>query len=193
MFIIAGLGNPGMKYYGTRHNAGFSVVDVLCDTLGIPLDFEKHRAACGNGRIGTEKIMLAKPQTYMNLSGESIGALVRYYKADISRELLVISDDIDLPVGKLRLRASGSAGGHNGLKNIIEHLGTDNFMRLRIGVGAKPPEWELVDFVTGHFNPEDQQIMNKAYALAADAVKCVVTDGLEKAMNLYNRSAAAPV
>ncbi len=192
MFIIAGLGNPGLRYDGTRHNAGFSVIDVLCDTLGIPLDFEKHHAICGNGRIGGEKVLLVKPQTFMNLSGESLGPLVRYYKADISHELLVISDDIDLPVGKLRLRVSGSAGGHNGLKNIILHLGTEEFMRLKVGVGAKPPEWDLVDFVTSRFPADEAEIMHKAYALAAEAAKCIVTDGPEKAMNLYNRSITNP-
>ncbi len=188
MFMIAGLGNPGPKYDRTRHNAGFSVIDTLCDSLGIPLDFEKHRAVCGIGRFQGTAVLLVKPQTYMNLSGESLGALVRYYKIDAAKELLVISDDIDLPVGKLRIRTSGSAGGHNGLKNIILHLGTGEFIRLRVGIGAKPADWDLVDYVTGHFLPEEEIIMQKAYSLAAEAVKCILTEGPEKAMNQFNRS-----
>ena len=186
MFIVAGLGNPGNRYDGSRHNIGFSVIDALCGKLGASLDFEKHKAFCGNALYEGNKLLLVKPQTFMNLSGESIGAIVSYYKIDIPTQLLIISDDVDMDFGRLRIRKSGSAGGHNGLKNIIEHLGTQDFMRLKIGVGAKPPEWDLADWVLGKFPNEDAGMLKEIREEAAQAVLSIVTEGADRAMNRFN-------
>ena len=186
MFIVAGLGNPGNKYDGSRHNIGFSVIDVLSARLNAPLDFEKHRAFCGTAVYEGTKLMLAKPQTFMNLSGESVGELVRFYKIDIPTQLLVISDDVDMDFGRIRIRKSGSAGGHNGLKNIIAHLGTQEFMRLKIGVGAKPPAWDLADWVLGVFPKEDAERLKEIREEAADAVLSIIKDGPDRAMNKFN-------
>ncbi len=186
MFIIAGLGNPGPKYDGTRHNMGFSVIDVLCGKLGIALDYEKHRAFCGSGTYEGQRLILAKPQTFMNLSGESIGPMCAFYKTDVSHELLVISDDTDLEFGRIRIRKSGSAGGHNGLKNIIEHLGTQEFMRLKIGVGGRPPVWDQVDWVLSRFPKEDAEQLKEIRETAAMAALDVIKEGPDRAMNRYN-------
>ena len=152
MYIIAGLGNPGKKYEGTRHNIGWQVVDELADKHGIRIMESRFRGLVGKGAIGGEKVLLLKPLTYMNLSGESIAEAVRFYKLDAATQLIVISDDISLDVGQLRMRKKGSAGGHNGLKNIIAHLGSEEFMRIKIGVGDKPAGADLVDYVLGSFN-----------------------------------------
>ena len=157
-FIIVGLGNPGRKYDGSRHNAGFDVIDELVDRyhIGGPERFGK--SMIGKGRIGDRKVILVKPMTYMNLSGEAVQEIVHYFKADPSEDLLVISDDIDLEAGRLRIRKKGSAGGHNGLKNIVQHLGTEAFARIRVGVGAKPdPDYDLADYVLGHFSGEEKE------------------------------------
>ena len=151
MFIIVGLGNPERKYDGTRHNIGFSAITVIADKYNISMDIEKHKAVCGKGYIEGQKVILAMPQTYMNLSGESVRELVDYYKIDPESELIVIYDDINLAPGRLRIREKGSAGGHNGIKNIISHLGTQVFPRIRIGVGEKPKGWDLADYVLGRF------------------------------------------
>lgn len=187
MFIIVGLGNPGREYEDTRHNIGFQVIERIAEQERIPVLEKKHRALIGKGYIGGQKVILAKPLTYMNLSGESVRELVDYYKIDEKKELLVISDDISLPPGQLRLRKKGSAGGHNGLKNIIAHLGHEEFMRLKMGVGEKPEGWDLVDHVLGHFSREDKKEMEKAVTEAADAVRMVFHDGIEAAMNHYNK------
>ena len=151
MFIIAGLGNPDEKYQGTRHNVGFDVVDRLAEKYQIAVDTKKHRALIGKGVIEGQKVLLVKPQTYMNLSGESIRSIVEYYKIDPEEELLVIYDDISLEPGVLRLRTKGSAGGHNGMKSIIKHLGGDTFPRIRVGIGGeKHPGQDLADYVLGH-------------------------------------------
>lgn len=186
-YIIAGLGNPGRQYDGTRHNVGFDVIDELADEYGImnPARFGKSLAA--KGRIGENRVLLMKPLTYMNLSGEAIREAVDFYKVDAQTNLIVISDDIDLPEGQLRVRGKGSAGGHNGLKNIIQHLGTDTFRRVRVGVGAKPsPDYNLADYVLGHFHGEDKKVMAEAVRRAADAVRCLMEEGTEAAMNKYN-------
>lgn len=186
-FIIAGLGNPGRKYDGSRHNVGFDVIDELVDRyrIGGPERFGK--SMIGKGRIGDRKVILVKPLTYMNLSGEAVQEIVHYYKADPSQDLVVISDDIDLEAGTLRIRKKGSAGGHNGLRNIVQHLGTENFARIRVGVGAKPnPDYDLADYVLGHFTGEEKKVMEEAAAKAAEAVACMVTDGVDLAMNRYN-------
>ena len=188
MYIIAGLGNPTAEYAHTRHNVGFEVVSILADRFDIATDYIKHKAVCGRGVIEGNKVLLAMPQTFMNLSGESIRELVSYYKIDAASELIVIYDDVDLPVGKIRIRPSGSAGGHNGMKNIIANLSTDEFIRIRIGVGDKPKGYDLVDHVLGQFTASERDIMDQAFIDAANAAVMIMNDGCEAAMNKYNRS-----
>lgn len=187
MFIIVGLGNPDDRYKGTRHNVGFDVIDLLAEKYNISVDTRKHRAYLGKGIIAGQKVILVKPQTYMNLSGESIGSLVEYYKIDPEEELLVIHDDISLDVGQLRIRKKGSAGGHNGLKNIIAHLGTNVFARIKVGVGEKPKGYDLADYVLGHFSKGEKEQMEEAYSLAAEAVELIVNREIDQAMNEYNK------
>lgn len=189
MFIIVGLGNPGREYENTRHNIGFRVIETLAEQEHIPVLEKKHRALIGKGYIGGQKVILAKPLTYMNLSGECVKELVDYYKIDEKEELFIISDDISLAPGQLRLRKKGSAGGHNGLKNIIARLGHEEFKRLKMGVGEKPEGWDLVDHVLGHFSKEDSKEIEKAVTEAADAVRMVLNDGIEAAMNHFNKKA----
>ena len=187
MYIIAGLGNPGQPYEGTRHNAGFDVIDVLAREYNISVDYRKNRALIGKGIIEGRKVILAKPQTYMNLSGESIRGLVDYYKADEESELIVIYDDVSLDPGQIRIRKKGSAGGHNGIKSIIAHLGTEVFPRVKVGVGQKPRQYDLADYVLGHFSGEERERMAEGYRHVAEAVKYMVTDRVDEAMNEYNR------
>lgn len=187
MFIIAGLGNPTKEYEGTRHNVGFDVIDRLSEKYNIAVDTKKHRALIGKGLIAGQKVILAKPQTYMNLSGESIRSLLDYYKVDEEHELLVIYDDVSLGVGQLRIRAKGSAGGHNGIKNIIAHLGGQVFPRIKIGVGEKPPKYDLADYVLGHFSKAEKVLMDEGYDNAVRAVEMIVSGDIEGAMNEYNR------
>jgi len=190
MYIIVGLGNPGPDYRNTRHNMGFDTVEILAKRFSVPTDFVKHKAVCGKGLIDGNKAILAMPTTYMNLSGESVRALVDYYKIDVSSELIVIYDDIDLDPGAIRIRKSGSAGGHNGMKNIIQHLGTNEFIRVRVGVGAKPKGYDLADYVLGHFTNEERAIIDKSLNNAADSVCVIMNEGADKAMNVYNKSKA---
>ena len=187
MFIIAGLGNPDRQYEGTRHNAGFDVIDRIAEKYNIAVDTKKHRACIGKGIIGGQKVLLAKPQTYMNLSGESIRSLVDYYKIDEENELLVVYDDISLDVGQLRIRAKGSAGGHNVIKNIIAHLGTQVFPRIKVGVGEKPKGYDLADYVLGHFSKAEREQMEEGYDNAVRAAEMIVTGQLNEAMNEFNR------
>ena len=187
MFIIAGLGNPTKEYEGTRHNVGFDVIDRLSEKYNIAVDTKKHRAFIGKGMIAGQKVILAKPQTFMNLSGESIRSLLDYYKVDEEHELLVIYDDVSLGVGQLRIRAKGSAGGHNGIKNIIAHLGGQVFPRIKIGVGEKPPKYDLADYVLGHFSKAEKILMDEGYDNAVRAVEMIVSGDIEGAMNEYNR------
>lgn len=187
MFIIAGLGNPTKEYEGTRHNVGFDVIDRLSEKYNIAVDTKKHRALIGKGMIAGQKVILAKPQTYMNMSGESIRSLLDYYKVDEEHELLVIYDDVSLGVGQLRIRAKGSAGGHNGIKNIIAHLGGQVFPRIKIGVGEKPPKYDLADYVLGHFSKAEKVLMDEGYDNAVRAVEMIVSGDIEGAMNEYNR------
>ena len=161
MFVIVGLGNPTAQYEGTRHNAGFDVIDVLAEKYNISVDARKCRAFCGKGVIAGQKVLLVKPQTYMNLSGESVGGIVNYYKIDPESDLLVIYDDISLDVGQLRIRKKGSAGGHNGIKSIIAHLGTTVFPRIKVGVGEKPKNYDLADYVLGHFSKQERELMEE--------------------------------
>ena len=191
MFIIVGLGNPTDQYKGTRHNAGFDVIDALADKYNISVDERKSKAFCGKGIIAGQKVLLVKPQTYMNLSGESVRGLVDYYKIDEEEELLVIYDDISLDVGQLRIRKKGSAGGHNGIKNIISHLGTTVFPRIKVGVGEKPKEYDLADYVLGHFSKEDKVLMEEGYQRAVSAVEMILQDDMEAAMNEFNKKVSA--
>ena len=185
MYLIAGLGNPTKEYDKTRHNVGFSVIDVLADKYGIDVSERKHRAYCGKGVIEGQKVLLVKPQTFMNLSGESLRAAVDYYKIP-PEEIIVIYDDISLEPGQLRIRLKGSAGGHNGIKNIIAQLGTQEFPRIKVGVGAKPPRMDLADYVLSRFSRGEQAQMDDAFKEAADAAVMMMTDGAERAMNHYN-------
>lgn len=189
MFIIAGLGNPGLPYEGTRHNVGFDVIDTIAEEYNISVDYRKNRAFIGKGMIQGQKVILAKPQTYMNLSGESLRGLVDYYKIDEETELIVIYDDVSLDVGQLRIRKKGSAGGHNGMKSIISHLGTDVFLRIKVGVGEKPKRYDLADYVLGHFSKEERQQMEEGYNQAVKAVEMMVSGETEAAMNEFNRKA----
>ncbi len=186
MYIIVGLGNPERKYDGTRHNIGFSALTVLADTYGISMDIKKHKAVCGKGVIEGQKVLLAMPQTYMNLSGESVRELIDYYKIDPEEELIVIYDDINLAPGKLRIRPKGSAGGHNGIKNIIAHLGTQIFPRIRVGVGEKPKGWDLADYVLGRFSREEEPVIREALEKTTKACCEIITADVTSAMNKYN-------
>ena len=187
MYIIAGLGNPTLQYEGTRHIVGFDVIDTLADKYNISVDARKSRAFIGKGMIEGQKVILVKPQTYMNLSGESIRGLVDYYKIDVEHELLVIYDDISLDVGQLRIRKKGSAGGHNGIKNIIANLGTQNFPRIKVGVGEKPKKYDLADYVLSHFSKAERELMEEGYQKAVKAVEMLLDGEMEAAMNEYNR------
>ncbi len=187
MLVIVGLGNPDDKYQGTRHNVGFDVIDLLAEKYNIAVDTKKHRAYIGKGIIGGQKVILAKPQTYMNLSGESVRSLVEYYKVDPETELLVIFDDISLDVGQLRIRKKGSAGGHNGIKNIIANLGTSVFQRIKVGVGEKPKGYDLADYVLGRFSKEDRELIKEGFECAAEAVAMITAGEIDQAMNKYNR------
>lgn len=186
MYIIAGLGNPTKEYEHTRHNVGFDTIDVIADRFRIGMSEKKHKAIIGKGHIEGNKVILVKPQTFMNLSGESLREIVDYYKIDEESELIVIYDDISLAPGKLRIRKKGSAGGHNGIKSIIAQLGTQNFYRIKVGVGEKPKGWDLADYVLGHFNKEETVLMQEAFQSTADAVTTILTEDIDMAMNKYN-------
>ena len=187
MYIIAGLGNPSKEYEGTRHNVGFMAVDALADQLGIAVTERKHKAFCGKGMIGTEKVILVKPQTFMNNSGESLREVADFYKVEPSN-VIVLYDDISLNVGQLRVRSKGSAGGHNGIKSLIQHLGSQEFKRIRVGIGDKPPKMDLADYVLGRFSKTDAKLIEDAVKTAADAVTVIVERGIDTAMNQYNAS-----
>ena len=186
MKLIVGLGNPGTKYAGTRHNVGFSVIVGLADKYNIELSEKKHKAIYGRGMIEGEKVILAMPQTFMNLSGESVRELVDYYKCDPS-DVIVAYDDIDLAVGKLRIREKGSDGGHNGMKSIIKHLGGDTFPRIRVGIGGeKHPGQDLADYVLGHFKDDEKELLSDALDKAEKAAELFAQDEFSEAMNKYS-------
>ena len=187
MFVIVGLGNPEKKYDNTRHNIGFAVMDAIADKYNISISDKKHKALCGSGVIEGNKVLLVKPQTYMNLSGESVAEVMNYYKLDSETEMIVIYDDISLAPGNISIRKKGSAGGHNGIKNIIAMTGTDKFLRIKVGVGEKPKGWDLADYVLGHFADEDKEFMDEAIENAMAAVVLMMNDEVDKAMNEYNR------
>ncbi|MDP4093798.1 MAG: aminoacyl-tRNA hydrolase [Bacillota bacterium] len=185
LFVIAGLGNPGLKYSNTRHNVGFDTVDLLAYKNNIKVSKVKHKALIGDGEIGGRRILLVKPQTFMNLSGESIREIMEWYKVPGSR-LIIIYDDIDLPLGKVRIRPKGSSGTHNGMKSILYQIQTDDFPRIRIGIGKPSENWDLADYVLGRFNEEDRKLINNSIVLAADAATEIVKSGINNAMNTFN-------
>lgn len=185
-WIAVFLGNPGSRFDGTRHNVGFMTGAALADKLGVRIDRAKYHALTVQTKIGEETVLLMLPQTYMNLSGDAVGEAQRFYKVPTDH-ILVVSDDVTLPVGKLRVRRSGSAGGHNGLKDIIAKCGGEGFPRIKIGVGEKPhPDYDMADWVMSRFSGQDAETIAAAAKRAADAVECLITKGVDKAMNLYN-------
>lgn len=190
MFIIAGLGNPGKDYKNTRHNIGFDVIDVIAQKHNISVIEKKHKAIIGKGVIDGYKVILVKPQTYMNLSGESLRDIIDYYKVDPTEDMIVISDDISLNPGNIRIRKKGSAGGHNGLKSIIQHLGTDQFMRVKMGVGEKPKGYDLADYVLGHFTADERKIMDEAAKSAEEAIRLMMQGDADEAMNKFNKKSS---
>ncbi len=185
-WIVAFLGNPGLKYNGTRHNAGFMTADAMEKKLGVSINKMRFKALTQTVELGSHKVLLMKPQTYMNLSGDAIAQAAKFYKVPPER-VIVVSDETALPIGRLRIRRGGSAGGHNGLKSIIARLGTDQFPRIRLGVGAPPhPDYDMADWVLAAFRGQDAADMETAAKKAADAVECYITEGAERAMNKYN-------
>lgn len=186
MKIIAGLGNPDKKYQGTRHNIGFWTIDYLADKYAIAVETKKHKGLIGKGLIDGQKVLLVKPMTYMNLSGECLRQIMDFYKAE-PEDFIVIYDDVNLDVGQLRIRKKGSAGGHNGIKSIISHLGSQEFPRIRIGVGEKPKEFDLADYVLGRFSKQEIEIYDHLMPDIAGAIELMLWDDIDQAMNLYNR------
>lgn len=190
MYIIAGLGNPDRKYAGTRHNIGFDTVTYLSDKYNIGLSKTGFKSKLGQGFIEGEKVLLMKPQTYMNLSGEAVGEAVNFYKADVASELIIIQDDIDLEPGSIRIRTKGSAGGHNGIKSIISHVGGNEFIRIKLGVGGKPEGRDLADYVLSGFDRDMEPLIRKVIEMAGAAVLTIMKEGAEAAMNKYNGTKA---
>jgi PTH1 family peptidyl-tRNA hydrolase len=192
MYIIVGLGNPDKKYMNTRHNIGFAVIDAIAEKNDIVVGEKKHKAVIGKGIVAGQKAVLVKPLTYMNLSGESVRSVIDFYKVDEKSELIVISDDVSLDMGQIRIRKRGSDGGHNGLKNIIMHLGHDAFIRVRMGVGEKPPRMDLADYVLGHFSAKEREMMNEGARTATLAIETIIAEGSDAAMNRYNARKRPP-
>lgn len=188
MKIIVGLGNPERDYKGTRHNIGFETIDKLAYDYNITVKKEKFRSVIGSGIIQGQKVTLVKPQTFMNLSGEAVIEVLNFHSLG-AEDLIVVYDDADLPLATIRLRTKGSAGGHNGIKNILYHLNTDEFMRIKIGIGEKPKEYDLADYVLGRFRKEEHEDMVKGVTLATDALAMLLKDGEQKAMEKFNRKA----
>lgn len=187
MFLVVGLGNPGQKYDKTRHNIGFDVIDAIGEKYNIDINEKKSKGLCGSGYVEGQKVILVKPQTFMNLSGDCVALLMNFYKLDPETELIVIFDDISLDPGNIRIRKKGSAGGHNGIKDIIAKTGSDRFSRIKVGVGAKPADWDLADHVLSRFSKEDRVSVEDAIDEAVDALALMVQDRTDEAMNLYNR------
>ena len=189
MYMIVGLGNPEKKYDKTRHNIGFRLLDALADRNHIEVEEKKHKGLCWRGVIAGQKVILVKPQTYMNLSGECVREVADFYKI-APEEIIILFDDIDLEPGKLRIRKKGSAGGHNGIKSIIAQLGSQDFPRLKFGVGDRPRDIDLADHVLGRFSRDEEEIVGARVAVACDAVECMLSEGVEAAMNRYNSTGA---
>ena len=185
MKAIIGLGNPGMKYAGTRHNIGFDAVTAIADKYNLSINNKKFKGVYADGHIAGEKVLLVQPQTFMNLSGECVREVADFYKLNPD-EIIIICDDINLDVGRLRIRKKGSAGGHNGLKNIIAHLGTEEFPRIRVGVGEKTEGWDLADYVLSRIGKEEFPVFREACEKAGDAARLIITEGIQAAQNRYN-------
>ena len=185
MKIIIGLGNPGKNYIGTKHNVGFEVIDRICSKYNINITKIKHKAFIGDGMVGAEKVLLLKPQTFMNLSGESVKETISFYKANIN-DIIVVYDDTSLPLGAVRIREKGSSGGHNGMKNIITHLGREDFLRVKIGIGKKPNGWDLASYVLSRFDKEEEPLAINAYEKGMQAVEMIIKQGAQYAMNNTN-------
>ena len=187
MYVIVGLGNPGKQYENTRHNVGFNVIDILAKEYDISVTKIKHKALIGEGRVGSEKVLLVKPQTYMNLSGNSIVQVVKFYKIDPATDLIVVYDDMDLPLGKLRVKVNGSAGGHNGIKSIISHLGQD-FIRVKCGIGKAKSKDENINFVLGRFTKEESEIVDPMFSTVNSLLEDVLKNiQIDKIMQKYNK------
>lgn len=186
MYIIVGLGNPTKKYENTRHNVGFDTIDNIAKKLNIKITRSYFKSKLAKGVICGQKVLLVKPQTFMNSSGDAIRPLVKFYKINPAKELIVIYDDIDLDVGKIRIRAKGSAGGHNGMKSIIAQLDSEDFPRVRIGIGHKPENQDLVDYVLGHFSKDEREMLEGAIDNATKAVYTIINESVEKAQNDFN-------
>ena len=187
MYIIAGLGNPGGKYEHPRHNCGFEVIDILAERYRIDVSDRRFKALCGTGMIEGKKVLLMKPQTFMNLSGEAVQQAAAFYKADPADQIIILYDDISLQPGTIRIRGKGSAGGHNGVKNIIQMLGTDTFLRIKIGTGEKPEGWDLADYELGRFPSQVRVTMNDAFERASRAAAALLSEPAEQVMSEYNR------
>ncbi len=187
LYVVAGLGNPGGKYENTRHNVGFDAIDILSARYGIKVSKLRHKALTGEGDIKGARVLLAKPQTFMNLSGESIREIVDWYKIPV-HNLILIYDDVDLPLGRLRIRPKGSSGTHNGMKSVIYQLQSDDFPRIRIGINKAPEGWELADYVLSRFTQDERKIINESIIKSAEAAAAIVSSGVETAMNTYNIS-----
>lgn len=186
LFVVVGLGNPGTRYDNTRHNVGFESVDYIAAQHGIKISKVKHKALIGDGTIHGERVLLVKPQTYMNLSGESVRDIIEWYKIPVSN-LIIIYDDIDLATGRIRVRPKGSAGTHNGMRSIIYQIQSDEFPRVRIGIGKPPEGWNLADYVLSKFNPEDRVLLNESIKASAEAAAAIIKSGANTAMNKYNK------
>jgi len=185
LYIVIGLGNPGSKYDNTKHNVGFNVIDLLADRFKIKVNKLKFKALSGDGIIEGERVLLVKPQTFMNLSGESVREIIDWYKATLNN-IIIVYDDVDLPLGKIRVRPKGSSGTHNGMKSVVYQIQSDDFPRVRIGVGRPPEEWDLADYVLSKFSSEERKIINGSVSLAGDSVIEIIKSGVESAMNRYN-------
>lgn len=185
LFIIIGLGNPGRQYENTHHNVGFDTVDILSGKFGIKIAKLKHKALIGDGLIQGKRVLLVKPQTYMNLSGESVREVVEWYNIPL-KNIIIIYDDVDLPLGRIRIRPKGSSGTHNGMKSIIYQLQSDEFPRIRIGIGKPPENWDMADYVLSRFDAEERKIIGQSISKAAEAAVEIINSGIEKAMNMYN-------
>jgi len=183
--VVIGLGNPGTRFENTRHNVGFDAVDRLSRKHNIAITKVKHKAVIGDGVIEGHRVLLVKPQTFMNLSGESVREIIEWYKVPV-KNIIIIYDDIDLPVGKIRIRPKGSSGTHNGMRSVIYQIQSDDFPRIRIGVDKPPQGWELADFVLSKFSPDERKIVDKAIENAADAVEVILKSGIDNAMNRFN-------
>ena len=186
MRIIVGLGNPTLKYSKTRHNVGFDTIDIIAKNHRIKVKKSQFKSLLGEGFINGEKVVLIKPMTYMNNSGEAVREVVDYYKVNVKEDLIVISDDLNLDVGVLRLRSKGSAGGHNGLKSIIKCLGTESFDRVRIGIGKVPEDRDIISHVLSRFDKADRKLVKESFVVAAESIECIIECGIEKSMSKYN-------